>query len=210
MKWQQVRNEERVQPEGGSYTDWKDEIAAACGRQCVYCAISEARYGGIDNFHVEHFRPKSLFPKYTLTITNLYLACAICNRFKSNDWPAEPVDDHSVVAYPDPGAADYNDVMDVAVPGFSVAGNVVASQYVVERVYLNRPQLIRERRVADAEQRIRSQLAYLQQAADQLMQVDPIPRELLVALVQQMSTTWQSYMDVQAAPPYTREEIRRT
>jgi len=108
LRWKQVDNSARQQPVAGAYTDWKEEIAHDCGHQCVYCAIPEAAFGGIDNFHVEHYRPKSIFQDLRDTITNLYLACSICNRFKGNDWPAEPPDDHSISCYPDPADHDYN------------------------------------------------------------------------------------------------------
>ena len=104
MKWIRICNAERSQPSSGSYREWKPQIARDCSHQCVYCAIIEARFGGIRNFHVEHYRPKSRaeFASLENVITNLYYACAICNGFKGADWPATPKSDHSVPAYPDP------------------------------------------------------------------------------------------------------------
>src|ERR1043166_3511274 len=149
MTWRKVKSP-RVQPRKGEYSDWKQQIADDCWQQCVYCAIHESRYGGLDNFHVEHHRPKSLsrFAKLINAIKNLFLACPICNRFKSNDWPNDPTDDHSLAGYPDPSECDYNDLFRLVSGTFEVEGLNVAARYITERLYLNRPQLILERRTA--------------------------------------------------------------
>lgn len=147
MNWKMPRRP-RTPPKTGRYSEWKQEIAADCHNQCIYCCIPDSRYGGIDNFHVEHYRPKSLFGDLENSIGNLYLACAICNRFKSDDWPNEPLPDHSAASYPDPHTCDYSTLFSVESGSFSIAGLYVASRYLVERLYLNRPQLLRERRHA--------------------------------------------------------------
>ena len=59
MEWFKIFKENSVQPKTGKYSDWKEIIADECKHQCVYCALSESRFGGIRNFHVEHYRPKS-------------------------------------------------------------------------------------------------------------------------------------------------------
>lgn len=123
-------------------------IADHCGGQCIYCAISEARFGGIRNFHVEHFRPKVKFPKLENDISNLYLACAICNVLKCDDWPCDPAIDHSLAAYPDPSAADYNLLLTVSPTTYELNSATIAGKYVIERILLNRAQLIVERRLA--------------------------------------------------------------
>ena len=115
--------------------------------KCVYCAIHENPLGGYDHFHVEHFRPKSLkpFEKLINDYNNLFYACAICNRFKSNDWPNDPVEDNSIISYPDPNLNDYNDLFIINDNG-KLDGNSIAAKYVIEKINLNRPQLIYERR----------------------------------------------------------------
>jgi hypothetical protein len=58
--------------------------------RCVYCLAVEAEvgpsrpYGG---FEIEHFRPRSTFPKDENNYKNLLWACPDCNRAKSNTWP---------------------------------------------------------------------------------------------------------------------------
>lgn len=54
-------------------------------RKCVYCegAINAPRAA-----HVEHFKPKALFPTLAYEWTNYFLGCPGCNGAKKNDkWP---------------------------------------------------------------------------------------------------------------------------
>lgn len=148
MKWATLVGSSRSQPSSGNWRDWKEQIAVDCQHQCIYCAISEARFGGIRNFHVEHFRPKVRFDALENEISNLYLACSICNVLKCDDWPDEPASDHSVNAYPDPSAHDYNSIFSVEPSTKHLDSSSVAGLYVIERLMLNRYQLILERRLS--------------------------------------------------------------
>lgn len=147
MNWRQIERGLRVQPTNGTYTDWKEQIANDCFKQCVYCAINEAPWGGIDHYHIDHFRPKSIeeFKALLNIITNLYYCCPICNRFKQDDWPNEP-DDLDQICYPDPSDNDYNTLFSMDRGNYTLTGLYVASKYLVNRLYLNRPQLVYERR----------------------------------------------------------------
>lgn len=148
MKWVNLVGKTRRQPTTGRWNDWKHSIADYCEGQCVYCAIHEGRFGGIRNFHIEHFRPKMRFPALENAIANLYLACGICNVLKCDDWPAEPTTDHSVAAYLDPSVVDYNTVFSMSVPSYEVSSTTMAGRYVIQRILLNRAQLILERRLS--------------------------------------------------------------
>jgi hypothetical protein len=148
VQWPNLVGKSRIQPSRGKWHEWKQAIADHCDGRCVYCAIPEARFGGIRNFHIEHFRPKVKFPAMENNIGNLYLACAICNVLKCDDWPAEPAADHSRAAYPDPFLTNYNTLFMVSSTTHEVASPTVAGKYLVERVLLNRAQLILERRLA--------------------------------------------------------------
>ena len=108
MQWKKIDKTLRVQ-KAGVYSDWKQQISDDCYNQCVYCSIHENPWGGIDHYHIEHFRPQSKFEDQTNIITNLYLACPVCNRFKSDDWPNEPTD-LNILCYPDPSDYDYSEL----------------------------------------------------------------------------------------------------
>lgn len=148
MKWPILLGKGRNQPTTGRWHDWKQIIADDCEGRCIYCAIGEARFGGIRNFHIEHLRPKLRFPHLENDIRNLYLACAICNVLKCDDWPAEPAPDHSLPTYPDPSLVDYNSLFTLLTSSHEVSSHTVAGTYVIERMLLNRSQLILERRLS--------------------------------------------------------------
>jgi hypothetical protein len=211
MLWRRVENEKRVQPNKGSWPSWKDAIAKDCCRQCVYCAIPDSRYGGLDNFHVDHFRPKAKFPALAKIITNLYLACAICNRFKSDDWPADPSDDHDSTAYPDPGVYDYGSLIELDNVCGTLTGKYVATAYMIERLFLNRPQLIRLRRAAALEDRIESLETFLATAIDKLRAYDEDRGTvgLLVEVGHALMGVSSAFRKREHATPYGLNEIRK-
>jgi 5-methylcytosine-specific restriction endonuclease McrA len=143
MNWKLISKNQKNQPTSGTYSDWKEQIAKECFYQCVYCSIHEAQFGGIDHYHIDHFRPKSKFPAHKEDILNLFYACPVCNRFKSDDWPGEP--DLNTTTYIDPSKINYSELFDLKTD-FEIVGNYTASRYIILRLYLNRSQLIFERR----------------------------------------------------------------
>lgn len=149
MNWYLIKKDKDKQPKSGTYSDWKEQIAEECFFQCIYCAINEAQFGGIDHYHIEHYKPKSIDRFKTLEndIMNLFYACPICNRFKSNDWPND-ANDLDLVCYPDPSIHNYEDLFEVDDETFQILGVYVSTKYMTTRLYLNRPQLIYERREA--------------------------------------------------------------
>jgi hypothetical protein len=144
MNWKQIDKNTRIQ-QNGFYTSWKQQISEDCYNQCVYCSIHENPWGGIDHYHIDHFRPQSRFENLVNTITNLYYACPICNKFKSDDWPNEP-DDLNCICYPDPSEHNYSDLFSFNNTNYTISGRYVSSTYLINRLYLNRPQLVYERR----------------------------------------------------------------
>lgn len=211
VKWKPVKRRCRHQPMSGKYSDWKDQIARDCHHQCVYCAIHESHFGGLDNFHVDHFRPKSRFRNLEHIITNLFLACSICNRFKSDDWPDEPKDDHSVPAYPDPSKHDYNDLFKVT-RDHKVAGRFPASAYVTDRLYLNRPQLVMERRIHVLDRKMASLEDFARNASVVLRKQRTRKNaviDILAELTSELATLNGCYRAVHDSRPYRLDQIRR-
>lgn len=144
MNWKQIDREKRIQNEG-VYSEWKQQISNDCYNQCVYCSIHEMPWGGIDHYHIDHFRPQSKFEDLVNIITNLYHCCPICNKFKSNDWKNEP-NDLNTICYPDPSDHNYTELFNLDTNNFTLEGKYLASSYLINRLYLNRPQLVYERR----------------------------------------------------------------
>ena len=137
MEWRRIPKEASTKPTTGSYRDWKPHLAEEAEHQCVYCAIPDASFGGIRNFHVEHFRPKSKFVDLKNDYANLFFACAICNTFKGNDWPNGSKDnDLSLAGYVNPSKRCYGDLVSIDPHSHMAESTVPAGLYMVERLYL--------------------------------------------------------------------------
>lgn len=58
-----------------------DEIFLLTNYKCTFC---ESNIDNVSDIHVEHFFPKSIYPKLAFKWTNLLPACERCNRPKGN------------------------------------------------------------------------------------------------------------------------------
>ncbi|MBI1765278.1 MAG: hypothetical protein HYR56_28015 [Acidobacteria bacterium] len=209
MKWKRISKENTQQPASGTYNDWKEFLANEGFNQCVYCAIHEAAFGGQRNFHVEHYRPKSKFASLVNDIFNLYYACAICNVFKSDDWPSEPCADHSLIFYPNPSEVDYDTLFDIDLNTGLVSGKFVVSRYLVEQLHLNRDQLVLERRTFFIYEQIGQMREALRQLTNELMLIgDRESIQFLGRIVHSIATIDQLKDTVRAIRPYTSDQTR--
>jgi len=61
----------------------KEHLIAEANGKCIYCEskITHVYFGDI-----EHLKPKAIFPRERLDLSNLALACAKCNNAKSDYW----------------------------------------------------------------------------------------------------------------------------
>ncbi len=66
------------------YQAYKPFLRDEFERKCVYCRTPEGMKGGYDNYGVDHYRPKSKYPKLELAYDNLFYACNPCNRLKGD------------------------------------------------------------------------------------------------------------------------------
>jgi hypothetical protein len=69
------------------YAHYRSHVAADCRERCVYCDATEAE---VEVMQLDHFRPESFeeFQDLVNDPLNLHYACARCNRWKSDNWPA--------------------------------------------------------------------------------------------------------------------------
>ncbi|MBE2222338.1 MAG: hypothetical protein IAF02_12395 [Anaerolineae bacterium] len=129
-------------PQFNTYQSYKQYLREDFQYCCIYCAIHENEYGGPRGFTVEHFRPKSIFTDLTNDYKNLLYGCNICNPFKGNDWPSDdPLFDG--VGYLDPCEHDYD--AHFRLKGFEIEGLTQPALYMIERLHLNRRQLVKLR-----------------------------------------------------------------
>lgn len=213
MRWKIVQKIPGFQPTEGKYSDWKVFLSEEAEHQCVYCSIHESSMGGIRNFHVEHYRPKSKFQDLTNTYLNLFYACPICNTFKSDDWPNEPPLDNgfSTIYYPDPSKLDYGQLFNVDTATGLISGNNVTGLYIEQKLYLNRPQLITDRKLLIS---INRSSVILNQSEDLLRELKKHTQsqgviELLIELCTCLTDIIKIKDKITTSIPYRLEETKR-
>lgn len=209
MKWFRIAKESSPRPSfGSSYHDWKEHLLTEGKYQCVYCAININSFGGIRNFHVEHYKPKAKdkFPELINEYSNLFVACSICNCFKSDDWPNEPstlLDNH---AFPDPSKIDYSSFLEHNSNAVVESKNITG-KYIIQKLFLNRPQLILERRSYYLNEELKRESEKLKNIGQQLKNQynsDPSVDAMLI-----MIETTILLIDGNYINPYTAEQIQR-
>ncbi len=91
-KWQR----EKIDPVSDSFLssyEWRRirmEVLKKYGARCQCCGAT-AKDGVV--IHVDHIKPRRLFPQLALDINNLQVLCEVCNHGKGNwdmtDWRVE-------------------------------------------------------------------------------------------------------------------------
>jgi 5-methylcytosine-specific restriction endonuclease McrA len=209
MNWIRIVKSKKNQPKQGSYKEWKELIAKEGFNQCIYCAIHDAPLGGIRNFHVEHYKPKALFPGLENSFYNLFYACPICNAFKGDDWPGNPKKDHSTASYPNPARVDYGTLFDIDKSLMIIRGKHVASQYLIHKLHLNRTQLILARREHYAAEKTTEICGWIEQIVEVLMEDDSAKaRFYLSQLLLKSSRILSLKTELHKHSPYTTAQTR--
>lgn len=145
MNWSLIVKQQA--PTTGTYTDWKPFLRSEGFYRCVYCSIHEGSFGGLRNFHVEHFRPKSKFAALENHYPNLFYCCAICNSFKGDEWIEVDIVPAPIVScFPDPSLTDFSSLFWLDASG-TLAGKGKTGEFLAVQLFLNRPQLVIDRRV---------------------------------------------------------------
>lgn len=147
-------------PEYKTVESYRTYLREKSNYSCAYCGISEAESSGA-TFNIDHFRPKSLFPKLETQCQNLRYSCPRCNSYKSNNWISQEdgcINDCSVCEY-HVCKENIKRFVDVLVEDplkiihledddkvYAYSGSKVA-EYTIDYLRLNRMQLIRLRHV---------------------------------------------------------------
>lgn len=72
-----------------NYRMYKKPLSIDFKNRCGYCGDYDFWSGGPNNYHIDHFAPKSKFENLKNSYDNLVYACPYCNRYKSNDWVSD-------------------------------------------------------------------------------------------------------------------------
>ena len=69
------------------YQTYKPKLRIEFSHRCAYCETREPELGGSKSFHIDHYKPKKLFPKLICAYDNLIYSCRDCNSYKRDYWP---------------------------------------------------------------------------------------------------------------------------
>ncbi len=111
---------------------------------CAYCLIEEKWAAGIENFEIDHFRPRSLFPELALNFYNLYWACHPCNKLKGAKWPSETVRKIGI-GFVDLCLSNFGEHF-LERPNGEWVGKTLSANYTIDALRLNRSHLVQLRR----------------------------------------------------------------
>ncbi len=149
-------------------------IREAYRRRCGYCGVSEVWVGG--ELEIDHFRPRRRGGADSLD--NLVYACTTCNRFKSDYWP--PADAPESLRLLHPGQDDLAAHLLESANG-RLVGLTPRACFHIDRLRLNRPQLIDLRQLRLTEQSLQKEIV---QARDIKTQLQKRIRELETELAE--------------------------
>lgn len=209
MMWFRIPKESSPRPKDGkSYSDWKEHLSIEGKQQCVYCTIGIKPFGGIRNFHVEHYRPKAedKFPELEHEYTNLFFACSICNGFKSDDWKNEPSPELDNESYPDPSKVDYSEFLFMDAMQL-VDSKHITGKYIIQRLFLNRPQLILERKSFVLHEILKQESEKLKAIAVEIKKLEennPLVDGLITMIETATLLIEEKYIN-----PYNQDQIQR-
>ncbi|MBR5033763.1 MAG: TIGR02646 family protein [Bacteroidales bacterium] len=116
----------------------RDALKCETNGKCMYC---EGYIGAVSYPHIEHFRPKVVYPDKTFEWANLGLGCQVCNSNKNDSFDEN-------LPYINPYYENPDDffiflgTMVMQKPGCARAENMK------NRLKLNRPELMEQRKTA--------------------------------------------------------------
>lgn len=119
--------------------DVKNALCNMYQKRCCYC---EGRIGAQTYEHIEHLKPKSIFPQETFQWSNLHWVCPICNSsYKKAKWDRE----NPILDPTKDKIEDYIDI-DLTTGEIITKNNSLRADVTIEHTGLNRDKLIDERR----------------------------------------------------------------
>lgn len=111
---------------------------------CAYCLLEERWAAGAENFEIDHFRPRALFPGLALAFYNLYWSCHPCNKIKASKWPSESIR-KTGVGFVDLCLDDFDEHF-IEQPSGQWLGKTASANYTIDALRLNRIHLVELRR----------------------------------------------------------------
>jgi hypothetical protein len=107
--------------------------------------LEEIFAAGFENFEIDHFRPRSLFPESSGDYYNLYYSCHPCNRIKHDKWPPSALESKGI-GFVDLCSDDFDMHYEETLDGLWL-GRTMSAKYTIDALRLNRPHLVQLRRL---------------------------------------------------------------
>jgi uncharacterized protein (TIGR02646 family) len=122
------------------YRGFRHHVRQDFRRTCAYCLFEETWAAGLENFELDHFRPKSRFPQLALSYYNLYWSCHVCNRLKRDLWPTAELLKQGI-AFVDLCASAFAEHF-ISQKNGKWKGKTPSARYTIDSLRLNRPHLV--------------------------------------------------------------------
>ncbi len=122
------------------YRVFREPVREDFRQTCAYCLLSEVWAAGPENFELDHFRPKAVFPQLTMSYYNLYWACHVCNQMKRDVWPGREAREKGI-EFVDLCSSSFAEHF-VAQKNGKWRGKTLAARYTIDALRLNRPHLV--------------------------------------------------------------------
>ncbi|BDC49770.1 hypothetical protein F183_A20860 [Bryobacterales bacterium F-183] len=110
-------------------------------RHCAYCHQAEDLHLTHHYFGVEHFKPRSKFPKLIAQYNNLFYCCNRCNSIKGEFWPSRG-DIAAGRRLLDPCRDDYTEHLGVNPETGTIVPKTDAGKFFAGHLYLDREELV--------------------------------------------------------------------
>jgi len=116
-----------------NYHLYKEQLVKDFKNLCGYCGKNRIYF--YDKFQIDHFKPQKKYNQFKNDYYNLVLACPICNRNKSDDWPTNnpniPHDNN--MGYVDPASKEFDEVFYRDKNG-NICSNTNYGNYMIKRL----------------------------------------------------------------------------
>ncbi len=123
-----------------TYQSFRAAVREDFRATCAYCLLEEKWAAGLENFEIDHFRPRSRFPHLALDFYNLYWSCHVCNRIKAANWPSAELQAKGI-ALVDLCSDDF-DLHFAELANGKWHGKTASAEYTIEALRLNRAHLV--------------------------------------------------------------------
>lgn len=142
-------------------TETRTAVRAAFGGRCGYCGVHETSVGG--ELEMDHFHPQAAGGSDD--IENIVYACTTCNRFKGDYAPAPGAPESLRLLHP--LRDDLSAHIDETTLG-RLVGLTSRGWFHIQRLHLNRPQLVDRRHLHHVLHAQRADLSRARQAEARL------------------------------------------